>query len=331
MTDITERLRQLQRVHVVIPEQQAVLEAIAKCHEGYPDGEPSGLLLLGPSWAGKTTVLDLYQSRFHRTETAEGVTEPALRVCVPPVVSLNFLVSSFLEQLGDSSPAGGTLMGKTQRFKCLVREMGGTLLLLDEVENFRGDVRGGRVGLDWLASVANDLHIPFVLAGQPEFERFLLINTGLRRRVTASRRLSPYAWDESEGRESFQRFLATLDEALPFPERSRLSEEGLAYRLHQASGGVPGRAITLVRRAAAEAIREGRAAVTLAHLERAFEDTLVLAEDGENPFRHRWGAGTSQTSRAVAKKVSRLFRRRTVEAVKERLGPSTPKSSEPEV
>lgn len=109
---------------------------IAELHHGrrtYQVG--GGLLLIGSSGIGKSTLIESYESLYPRVHGPEGTTIPVLRVSVPSSPSAKSLAEAILVALKDPKAHRGSAAEKTERIAVWLERCGVELLLLDEFKH----------------------------------------------------------------------------------------------------------------------------------------------------------------------------------------------------
>ncbi len=300
----------IEGIRVAYPRWQGIVEEIGRCQEwASVAAEPPCLLLVGPTGAGKSTLVGTYAQEHPAVLTEEGVTYPVVRATIPSPATIKALAMVLLAALGDPRAMSGTVGSMTYRLAHYFRDCQVELLILDEVQHFRN--RDNRRVLEnasnWLKTLIKETGVACVLVGlQGEAEEVVRLNPQLARLFGAPHALLPFAWEERqpEVRREFVAFLALVEAALPLAERPDLAGTGMARRLHAASGGVMAHLMELLGGATYLALAEGRATVDREVLGRAFEQRLASVRRGTaNPFRtenRREEADAAETTRETA-------------------------------
>lgn len=285
-----ERLTCVRRMYVKYPRTEEILKRIAYIHaEAFDlseDMEPeNNLLFTGAQGAGKTRVIarykKQYQSEANERESDQRYTRvthvPILIASIPHKATDKAVVTELLRQIGDPDPADGSAEEQTIRLFHFIHECGVEIIILDEFQHII-DADSDKVLMkvaNFLKRILKETRKPLILAGMPHSVRILDNNPQFNRLFTKRMSIEPLAWSDSEEKScEMKAFLRQIDDLLPFPERSNLSDHATAYKFHMATGGVVAKVMKLVRKAAEFVIGESRDFITEVDLYRAFKDQL---------------------------------------------------------
>lgn len=245
-----------------------------------------GLLLVGQSGAGKTTLIEHYRDHFPITHNPEQTTVPVLVVQTPAMPTVKNLAEAILHALGDPNVNKGSAEEKTRRIFKLLLACHVELLIIDEFQHFC-DARHRSVAnqvADWLKSVLNVARIPVVVVGLPRAESVIHMNEQLARRFSSRFDLRPFHYHTAEGQLEFRGLLKTIHAPIPV-QCVELHEANLALRFFVATNGL----IDYIAKIIDEAVQvAGRLAIPCIDwniLANAFEESVWRnAPKRLNPF-----------------------------------------------
>jgi DNA transposition AAA+ family ATPase len=256
------------------------MEECKKSSTRYP--EPTCMLIMGESGAGKSTLARQYAARYPSTRTDSGAVIPVVFVTIPARATFHSLVQKMLYVLRDPAALVGSTQDKTIRLLELLRDCRVELLIMDK-GNHLYDKDTGRAlenTADWVKTLILDTEIGTVILGLPKTEAIIARNEQLSRRFAERHHLSPFP----DGPE-FRDFLAALEADLPLRERSFLSGDDMALRIHDGSDGTIGYIMRLVREATVVALDEGSERLTLELLADSFDQYIANDKPKKtNPF-----------------------------------------------
>ncbi|MGH9824710.1 MAG: TniB family NTP-binding protein [Blastocatellia bacterium] len=283
-----ERIRMVERMYVGFPRFTRISEKIEYCHQHSKiAAEPECLLITGNTGAGKTTLCKAYAGRYPRQMGAEGLMVPVLSTSLPALATAKSVVTRLLSALGDPAPHRGSQNHQTLRLTKLIEECGVELIILDEFQHFidRDSNNVLQNVANWLKELLNETGVPMILVGMPYSETILRANGQLERRFTVREQLTPFGWESAEQQHEFRMFLQYLDELLPLPARSNLSDQEIAFRIYCATLGITGYVMKLIRRAAVIAVMRSMESVGIELLGEVYEERVASWKGGDvNPF-----------------------------------------------
>lgn len=246
------------------------------------------LCILGPTGAGKTTVVEKYVSNFPRKVLKERTVIPVLHVKVPPRArSPKVLASKILRTMGDPLFDSGTEENMTQRIQNFVEKCGIEMIILDEFQHLidRDTDHVLATASDWLKTFIEEINIPVVLCGLPDSERVFEHNEQLDGRYPNRIYLSPFGFNNREEQKDFRKFLMAIDKDLPFSKFSNLADPVIAAKIFYFSFGVPRYVMDLLKQATKFSLKRGQDQITERELKNAFSKiTRSVRPFAVNPF-----------------------------------------------
>jgi hypothetical protein len=276
------------KIYVENPLILPIYRRIVKCHRSFHRaGEKENLFIIGGTGIGKTTFCKYYRNKFPRVQTDGDDSIPVLYRRVPTPATIKNLATEMLLELGDPKADRGTIENKTLRLRQLLKACRVELMFIDEVQHFidRFSEKVLSQVADWFKLLIEDVNIPVVLIGLPEALEVLRVNPQLSRRFSHRCELLPFSFGEINETEQFRVFLNTIDGLLPLPERSDLAGPELSTRLFQATEGVIGSVMKLIRFSAVDAISNGLPKIDREILSSVFDEQIKPDKPGiDNPF-----------------------------------------------
>lgn len=251
-------------------------------------GEPDSIAIIGPSRAGKTTVLQNFCDNHDRKVELERSYVPVILVPTPPLPSAKGLAGIMLDALGHPDPWRGTELELTSRLKRCLAGTGTKMLVFDEFQHFYD--RGRRTVMnyvaDWLKVLINDTGITLVVSGLEQCLAVIDQNEQLAGRLSSPIRLDRFRWDRPQDRDEFISVLDAYQDEFKAHhyDLPQLDFERVAYRFWLATGGLIGYLSRLFRQAERNAMRDERRVITLDHFHVAHEESVWAAlRDPEAP------------------------------------------------
>jgi hypothetical protein len=244
-------------------------------------GEPQCMILEGLPGAGKSTLVQSYAAEFPRYGTARGTQVPVFYLETPSPATVKGLAARFLEVLGDPGANRGTLWSMNSRLIHFLHACEVQLVILDDFHHLI-DKETNRVleqVSDWLKVLIKETHVPFLVVGlEGTVRRILDTNAQLSRLFAVRATLHPFGWDpqEPETLQEFARFVTFAEQEIGLPLSTEIGREELLARLHEATRGVVGNLMNLLRYGVVLAEQQQAPTLTLEILSAAF--TLRLAE-----------------------------------------------------
>jgi hypothetical protein len=240
-----------------------------------------GLIVSGPSGTGKSTSITQL-GKMHQVETerrAPGGTGriPVVYIIVPPSATPKMLAIEVATFLGLPVSSRESQHAITQSVAGVLRKVGCSLILVDEVHRLDLRTRSGAAASDQLKYFFDCISATFVYAGLDLAENGMF--TGMRGRQIAGRFISlttsAFAYATAGQRTDWARLVATMEQSLRLHRHKPGTLLDLAPYLHQRSGGMIGSLDQLVHEAANDAISDGTEKITRKHLDAVILDTAA--------------------------------------------------------
>lgn len=219
------------------------------------------LLLVGPTNNGKTMIVEKFR-RMHlpraASDSPSGVANvPVLKMQMPAGPDDMRFFGAILDALAyphSFSDRGSKRQDAAMR---LMRETEVRLIIIDEVYNLLAGTRlQQRRILNILRWLGNELLIPLVAVGTTEAFRAIQSDDQL------ANRFEPVTLPPWRNGQEYKQLLRSLEAVLPLRAASNLSEANLAARILSTAEGILGEVVSLVSRAAIQAIAAGQEAIT---------------------------------------------------------------------
>lgn len=227
-------------------------------------GEPqSGLLVVAPSGAGKTTGWLSYKSLVLNRETHPPGMTPVLYLSMSAKATPKHLYSQILVALGDQYADRGTEETLRARACAFMQRAGVELLVADEAQHLitsAGHRTEWRVA-EALKALMDSGDTAVVLMGMPELHKLAGANPQFAMRLREPFEFARLHLENSADLEFFAKYVGALDAALVthgiMREPADLLDPFTAACLQEVSRGVIGRVSRLVEVALLIAVRRG--------------------------------------------------------------------------
>ncbi len=254
--DIQARLTQVSAALIRYPRFKALHTDIHECQElSRLTHEPQCMSLEGVTGAGKSTLVRDYVALFPRRDEPDGTHIPIFYAETPSPVTVKGMAASMLAHLGDPAANRGALWAMNYRLIHLMRDCQVELVILDDFHHLI-DKETNRVleqVSDWLKVLIKETGIPFLVVGiDGKVERILEANAQLSRLFAVRQTLAPFRCDPTDAAsvQEFARFVQYAEQAIAMPLPTTLPRLELVQRLHEATQGVVGNLMNLLRYAA---------------------------------------------------------------------------------
>ncbi|WP_410511759.1 TniB family NTP-binding protein [Paenibacillus sp. BR2-3] len=283
------RIAHVESILVMHPKFSEVLLELEEIHELSKDSLiTEQLCIIGPTGAGKSTLVELYVSNYPRKEETERTVIPVLLLKVPPRArSPKVLASKILRIMGDPLFDKGTEENMTNRIQHFVKACDIQMIILDEFHHLidRDTDHVLATASDWLKTFIDEVNIPVVLCGLPVSERIFEHNEQLDGRYPNRVVLPPFSFSSKEQIIEFRKFLVSIDKLLPFSNLSHISDPEIAAKIYYFSSGIPRYIMRLLKQATKYALKKGDDQISEIDLRDAFDRiTRSTRPYAINPF-----------------------------------------------
>jgi energy-coupling factor transporter ATP-binding protein EcfA2 len=274
--DLRDRLLDIKSIVVHHQRFTDLYNMIHDCHH-----LNDGLVILGDTGAGKSTLFKKYESMYPRqkkmrirnnhTERYESV--PVLRVELDSNSSPLNLASKMLENLGEPFYAKGTEKILTARLKDQLEDSEVELIFIDEVQHIVESNTENVIykAADWIKQFVNDVNIPIVFGGiKKKAKRIFAANEQLDERFPNKQEFNVFPYSDLKEQKEFRGYLKGIEADLPFADRSKIYDPYLAEKIYYASLGTPRTIYHLLRHASSYALKAGSDKLEERHLFEGF-------------------------------------------------------------
>ncbi|MGJ8479995.1 TniB family NTP-binding protein [Sphingobium yanoikuyae] len=216
-------------------EALAALQARSLVSRGNRRMKARGLMITGAAGAGKSTIVEYWQSQNPPTETKFGVVKPVVVVEVPEYTTRRALVNAIFEALGYSAEKM-TAEDIISSIANKVKLLGVELIILDETHHI---LQGREISAvsEFLKSLLNRIGAGMVFVGLPGINEIARSSTQFDRRLMPDVVLAPYDLTNVPERVEFLILLSRLEAQLGLPEPSGLHDQDVARRIYAAARG----------------------------------------------------------------------------------------------
>ena len=219
------------------------------------------LLIVGPTNNGKTMIVEKFRRSHPPTEanlTEDGIARvPVLKVQMPPGPDERRFFGAILDALAFPYTPSDRVARRQDAALRLMRSTDVSLLIIDEVHNLlSGTQIHQRRMLNLLRWLGNELQIPLVGAGTAEALRAIQSDDQL------ANRFEPVGLPPWKDGDEYRQLLRTLEALLPLRRPSHLAKSELAGKILLAAEGILGEVVTIVTRAAVQAVTTGTEAIS---------------------------------------------------------------------
>lgn len=252
-------------------------------------GEPQCMVLEGVPGVGKSTLIKSYAESFPRCETSSGTKAPIFYLETPSPATVKGMAAKLLAVLGDPVANHGTLWSMNARLIHFIQACEVQLVILDDFHHLV-DQETNRVLYqvsDWLKVLIKETNVPFLVVGVVDtVRRILNANAQLSRLFAIRETLQPFRWDSQKPDtiREFAAFVAFAEGQIGMKLPIELERPDLLYRLFEATDGIVGNIMNLLRYSVALTQQQGCDHLTLDVLTMAFNMRLAEHVNKRNPF-----------------------------------------------
>ena len=252
-------------------------------------GEPQCMVLEGAPGVGKSTLIKSYAEALPRYETPSGTKVPVFYLETPSPATVKGMAAKLLDVLGDPAANHGTLWSMNARLIHFIRACEVQMVILDDFHHLI-DKETNRVlhkVSDWLKVLIKETNVPFLVVGVVDTVRRILdANAQLSRLFAIRETLHPFRWDsqEPETIKEFAGFVTFAESKIGMPLTNEIQRQDLLYRLYDATNGVVGNVMNLLRYSVVIAQQRENDRLSLGTLAAAFDLRLAEHVRKKNPF-----------------------------------------------
>ena len=242
-------------------------EALSRMEEllNYPKRvRMPNMLLISPTNNGKTMIIEKFRRNHlpYTSENGEYEIIPVLKVQMPSNPSVRRFYAVIATELGAPVTYNTTAKYETICIK-LMRATKVKMLIIDELHNLlAGNNNVQREFLNVLRFIGNEMQIPIIGVGIKD--AYLAIRTDDQ----LENRFEPFILPIWQNNNEFIKLLKSIMMILPLKKPSQLLDTELRSMLLSKSEGSIGEIMTILTRAASEAIISGKELIDLEILER---------------------------------------------------------------
>ena len=283
--DKAVRRGELRKIFVDRPVTEHLTELLHKVRrERDAMTEPSNVMLTGNTGTGKSSFLRKYAARSPLRRTRGRLIQPVLLTEFVTGTTVIGAAKSLLVALEDPSNGSGKLTDLTFRTIDQITKQKVEMILLDEFQHLvETGAKGINKAADFVKQVSKATNVPFVMAGMPNALGILKANPQLAGVTPHLKKLGLFSWHTGDDRLILRRFLARVDDALPFDDMVGLGDSETAEMIFEATGGMMRAIMTLIKQAAIHALDRGGEQVLPEDLRYGYEQTPGVNHDA-NPF-----------------------------------------------
>lgn len=200
--------------------------------------QPAGMMLVGETGLGKTTILEYYKK--HNNRLCNHKTElPVLLINIPAAATAKQVLIDAVETLGGQPGARPTEAQLNRMLRKLIEMRCTSLIIFDEFQHLATATSSKtviQIG-NTIKNLMSDTKIPFILAGLPEAKWILNKHGELKRRFSQTIELKPLKINKEEDLRYFATYLKSIQQATNV-KSIEFSDNELTTRFWLATGGM---------------------------------------------------------------------------------------------
>lgn len=239
---------------------QKVLEKMEELLDYPPITRMPNMLLVAPSFNGKTSILERFISLHppNLDPDAETTVCPVVMVEAPPTPDVSAFYSRILDVLMARYKPSASIQEKNTQVKHLFKALGVKLLIVDEIHHLiAGSLNRQRDFRNALKSLGNETKISIIAAGIEEAYNAFSADPQMSSRFVPEE-LPLWRVGNAAGQ-----LLATLERRTPLRKESKLKEPAKMSAMCERSEGTLGDMCDLFKALSVDAIRSGAECITL--------------------------------------------------------------------
>lgn len=261
-----DRIRMIQAGDwIPYPRAKAVLQQMEDLLDHPKITRMPNMLLVAPSFNGKTSILDYFLKKHPPIVNAEAeATEcPVIFIEAPSKPDIKDFYTQILRAIGAPFKFSGSTLERATQVKTLMTALKVRMLIIDEIHHvIAGGLLKQQEFRNAIKSLGNELKITIVAAGVEQAVN--AFNTDPQ----MSSRFPPTFLPKWTQDKEYGQVLATLEFRTPLRKPSNLKDTALARAILLRSEGTLGDICDLVKHAAIDAIRKETEQITVGQIEK---------------------------------------------------------------
>lgn len=258
------------------------LNAIEECrHISYINNQPVGCLLLGEGGVGKSMLCRLIRGRNKPYQCIENNIEkyivPAFYVAVPSPITIKSIAIRMLQELG-CTDIKSTSADLNYRLRILLKECKTQLIMLDEFHHLYSSSAQNKSNCElvanWIKTLADETQISICLAGLPNIQDNLFIDSQLARRFSRVLKLNPLTLNIHNEAGTLKPFLKQTSnyifENINIKFDPEITSQDLLKRIFLATSGYEAYVMELLYQSCLNALENDRLVVYMSDFHEAY-------------------------------------------------------------